>query len=106
MSTNKNIEPRDFEDTVTALFPTTYEPGTPIDKAVTKGRQEGLQEGRQEGRQDGKLVGQIKLLQNLLGQPETPDDLLFGKDRTELQAMVDSLKAQYSHWASSRRERL
>ncbi|MFO0939323.1 MAG: Rpn family recombination-promoting nuclease/putative transposase [Pirellulales bacterium] len=92
MAANNNIEPRDFEDTLTAWFPTTYEPGSAIDKAVTKGREV----GQKEGRQVGKLVGQIKVLQNLLGQPETPDEQLFAKDPAELQLMIESLKDQHS----------
>ncbi len=94
MSTSKHIEAHQFEQKVCEFFPTSYEPGSPIDKAITAGEKKGRQEGRVEGRGEGVLVGQIRLLQSLLGSVETPEEELYKMEATELQEMIDSLKAK------------
>jgi len=63
-------------------------------------RQEGREEGRQEGRKEGieigvekgKWIGRIQLLQQLLGQPETPNDQLGQQPEADLVHLEETLR--------------
>jgi flagellar biosynthesis/type III secretory pathway protein FliH len=57
-------------------------------------RQEGRQEGREEGIERGELMGRIRLLQQLLEQPETPRAELSHVAEADLVQMEESLQRQ------------
>ena len=63
-----------------------------------KGREEGEIKGREEGeikgREEGELFGKIRMLQNLLSLPQSTDDALRPRSRTELETLVTELQAQ------------
>ena len=63
-----------------------------------KGREEGELKGREEGeikgREEGELFGKIRMLQNLLSLPQSTDDVLCHRSRTELESLVTELQAQ------------
>jgi flagellar biosynthesis/type III secretory pathway protein FliH len=59
-----------------------------------KGREEGETKGREEGREEGELFGKIRMLQNLLSLPQSTDDALRPRSRTELETLVTELQAQ------------
>jgi len=51
-------------------------------------------EGRQEGREEGELFGKIRMLQNLLSLPQSTDQELQPKSRTELETLATELQTQ------------
>ena len=63
-----------------------------------KGREEGEIKGREEGeikgREEGELFGKIRMLQNLLSLPQSTDQELQPKSRTELDRLATELQAQ------------
>ena len=59
-----------------------------------KGRAEGELKGREEGREEGELFGKIRMLQNLLSLPQSTDNALHPRSRTELESLVTELQAQ------------
>jgi predicted transposase/invertase (TIGR01784 family) len=59
-----------------------------------EGREEGRQEGREEGREEGELFGRIRMLQNLLSLPQSTDQELQPKSRTELETLATELQTQ------------
>jgi predicted transposase YdaD len=56
--------------------------------------EEGELKGREEGREEGEIFGKIRMLQNLLSLPQSTDDVLHSKSRTELESLVTELQAQ------------
>jgi flagellar biosynthesis/type III secretory pathway protein FliH len=62
------------------------------------GREEGEIKGREEGeikgRKEGELFGKIRILQNLLSLPQSTDQELQPKSRTELDRLATELQAQ------------
>jgi flagellar biosynthesis/type III secretory pathway protein FliH len=62
------------------------------------GREEGEIKGREEGeikgREEGELFGKIRMLQNLLSLPQSTDQELQPKSRTELDRLATELQAQ------------
>lgn len=56
--------------------------------------QTAFEEGREEGREEGELFGKIRMLQNLLSLPQSTDDVLHSRSRTELESLVTELQAQ------------
>ena len=65
-----------------------------FDYARLEGRQEGLQEGRQEGRQEGEFIGQISVLQSILGISKPTREELLVSSLSELTAIVRQLQQQ------------
>jgi flagellar biosynthesis/type III secretory pathway protein FliH len=51
-------------------------------------------EGREEGREEGELFGKIRMLQNLLSLPQSTDQELQPKSRTELETLATELQTQ------------
>jgi predicted transposase YdaD len=64
------------------------------EQMMQKGRQEGIQKGRQEGRQEGTLMGQIQLMQELLGLPVTALTHLSSRPASELRKLATELRAR------------
>jgi len=56
--------------------------------------EEGELRGREEGREEGELFGKIRMLQNLLSLPQSTDDVLHSRSRTELESLVTEFQAQ------------
>ena len=67
---------------------------TAFEEGEIKGREEGESKGREEGREEGELFGKIRMLQNLLSLPQSTDDALRPRSRTELETLVTELQAQ------------
>jgi predicted transposase YdaD len=59
-----------------------------------EGRVEGRVEGEIKGREEGELFGKIRMLQNLLSLPESTDEVLKPKSRTDLETLATELQAQ------------
>jgi flagellar biosynthesis/type III secretory pathway protein FliH len=63
-----------------------------------EGREEGEIKGRVEGeikgREEGELFGKIRMLQNLLSLPQSTDQELHPRSRTELETLATELQAQ------------
>jgi hypothetical protein len=51
-----------------------------------------LSGAREEGRQEGKLAGNIQLLQQLLGDPVSPDSELLGQSPDDLNTELAELQ--------------
>lgn len=51
--------------------------------------------GMERGIEKGELVGQIRLYQQLLGQPEQPRDQLLTKTDEALQSQLNELRQAY-----------
>ncbi|MBS0262966.1 MAG: Rpn family recombination-promoting nuclease/putative transposase [Planctomycetes bacterium] len=65
-----------------------------IQEALKEGRQEGLAQGMAAGVERGKYLGQIPLLQNLLGLAESPSAVLETLEIPQLQQLLADLQAQ------------
>ena len=61
---------------------------------LQEGREEGREVGREEGREQGEVFGKIRILQNLLSLPQSTDEELKTKSRTELETLATELQAQ------------
>ena len=59
-------------------------------------RREGEQKGRQEGRQEGELLGQIGILQSILGISQPTREDLSTYDMPQLTALAKQLQQQLS----------
>ena len=57
-----------------------------------EGKKEGRQEGKQEGLREGMLVGKVQLLEQLLGEAETPAADLEQQAPAELLKRLDALR--------------
>ncbi|MCY3007358.1 MAG: PD-(D/E)XK nuclease family transposase, partial [Planctomycetota bacterium] len=53
-----------------------------------------LNAARREGLEEGELFGKIRMLQNLLSLPQSTDQELQSKSRTELDRLATELQAQ------------
>ena len=67
---------------------------TRIQTAFEEGEIKGREEGEIKGREEGELFGKIRMLQNLLSLPQSTDDALHPRSRTELETLVTELQAQ------------
>ena len=67
---------------------------TRIQTAFEEGELKGREEGEIKGREEGELFGKIRMLQNLLSLPQSTDDVLCHRSRTELESLVTELQAQ------------
>ena len=64
------------------------------EEGLQEGREEGREVGREEGREQGEVFGKIRILQNLLSLPQSTDEELKTKSRTELETLATELQAQ------------
>jgi flagellar biosynthesis/type III secretory pathway protein FliH len=68
-----------------------------LNAARREGREEGEIKGREEGeikgREEGELFGKVRMLQNLLSLPQSTDQELQPKSRTELDRLATELQA-------------
>ena len=77
------------------------EPGSVADQLIKKGEAKGIAIGEArgiaKGEERGKAVERwntIRMLQSILGLPESNEGELADKDLAELQVMIDSLRSQ------------
>ena len=67
-------------------------------EALREGREEsgevGREEGREEGLKEGELIGQILILQEILGSTAPGRDDLLSYDTTQLQDLCSQLRLQ------------
>ncbi len=66
---------------------------TRIQTAFEEGELKGREEGELKGREEGELFGKIRMLQNLLSLPQSTDEVLHPRSRTELETLVTELQA-------------
>ena len=65
-----------------------------LNAARREGREEGEIKGEIKGREEGELFGKIRMLQNLLSLPQSTDQELHPRSRTELETLATELQAQ------------
>jgi flagellar biosynthesis/type III secretory pathway protein FliH len=70
-----------------------------INEGLVKGREEGLREGIEKGIEKGReegalraLIGQVQMLQRLLGRVADPSSALAGSSREQLEATITRLE--------------
>jgi predicted transposase/invertase (TIGR01784 family) len=64
------------------------------EEGIAIGREEGIAIGQEKGREEGVLMGQIELLQNLLGQEATPRAELAAIPLADLEALAGRLRRE------------
>src|SRR5262245_11998718 len=65
-------------------------------KAALEELEETRKKARQVGFEIGIRIGRIRLLQEFLGQPETPDEVLIPRPEQDLMRLEESLLHQFS----------
>ena len=63
-------------------------------EGLEEGEIKGREEGEIKGREEGELFGKIRMLQNLLSLPQSTDQELHPRSRTELETLATELQAQ------------
>lgn len=66
MSVSRDIDAQQYKQTLKSVFPTQFEPGSLADRLLIQGREEGREEGRKS-----VLVETVRMLEELLGKPQT-----------------------------------
>jgi predicted transposase YdaD len=66
---------------------------TCFEALLEQGRKQGLKQGRKQGRKQGLLIGRIRTLQEVMGQPVAAEDALFLLSVEDLQTLADQLQA-------------
>ena len=72
------------------------------EKLKAEGRNEGRNEGRSEGRLEGLLIGKIQALEEFLGKPSSPSELLETQAIQELEQLQQALHLEYQERFKSR----
>ena len=67
-----------------------------IEQGIERGIEQGIERGIEQGIEQGLLVGQIQLLQRMLGQAETGREELAGVPLDKLTQQRDDLQSQLS----------
>ena len=65
-----------------------------LSEGIEKGREEGIEEGLEKGREQGEYVGRIRLLQQLLGLPESSSNELVVMSIGQLSDLANRLQTQ------------
>lgn len=94
MAVNREIGHEELSHIVQSVFPTQIEPGSIADRLLKQGRGEGREEGREEGIVQGELIGKVRLLCEMLGQPIPTRDELSLKPNEELEQLISQLQSQ------------
>jgi hypothetical protein len=89
MSVNPVLGEEKMRDLVSEFWPVQPELGSVADQLIKKGEARGEALGVAREKRNT-----IRMLQAILGLPESPDDTLAGQDLPALQAMIDTLRAQ------------
>jgi len=80
------VDGEQYEQTLSSILPTQFEPGSLADRLLIQGREE----GREEGEKIGVLVGKVQLL----GATVTSKSDLLASDPETLRNRVISLQAE------------
>jgi len=67
-----------------------------IEKGMEKGIEKGMEKGIEKGIEKGMLAGQVRILQSLLRQPQTPTGELAALPVDELARRVEVLRHQFA----------
>ena len=59
------------------------------------GMEKGMEQGIEQGIEKGELMGQIRLYQQLLGQPEQPRDQVVSQTMEALQSQLSQLQQRF-----------
>ena len=59
------------------------------------GMEKGMEQGIEQGIEKGELMGQIRLYQQLLGQPEQPRDQVVSQTVEALQSQLSQLQQSF-----------
>jgi hypothetical protein len=104
MSVNPSVGEDKMNELVSEFWPVQPEPGSVADQLIKKGEARGEARGIALGEARGIAVGKarekwdtIRILQSLLGIPESSDDEFADKSLEELQAMIETLRKQISN---------
>ena len=62
--------------------------------SLREAEERGEGRGEKRGREQGELVGQIRLCQQVLKQPLTPEEELYARPEQELAALLEQLRQQ------------
>jgi len=73
---------------------TTQSIMTLADQLISEGLLKGREEGRVEGREEGALIGQVQMLQRLLGREADPLFALAGMPKEQLESMATRLERE------------
>lgn len=60
------------------------------------GMEKGIEQGIEQGMEKGELMGQIRLYQQLLGQPEQPRDQVVSQTVEALQSQLSQLQQSFA----------
>ena len=93
MSVNPVMGEEKMNEMVTEFWPVKPEPGSVADQLLQKGRAQGEEIGEARGEVRGH-AHTVRILQSVLGIPQTSDEELLGKNIEELQATIESLQQQ------------
>jgi hypothetical protein len=97
MSVNPVVGEEKMNDLVSEFWPVQPEPGSVADQLIKKGETRGIAIGEARGETRGKALEKwntIRILQSILGLPESPNEEFADKDLSELQAMIETLRVQ------------
>ena len=97
MSVNPVVGEEKMNELVSEFWPVQPEPGSVADQLIKKGEARGEARGETRGEARGKALEKwntIRMLQSILGLPESPDSEFANKDLSELQSMIESLRVQ------------
>jgi hypothetical protein len=101
MEDSKMVGEEKMKDLVSEFWPVQPEPGSVADQLIKKGEAIGIAIGEARGEARGEAKGEarasaktIRMLQSILGLPESSDEEFAGKDLSELNAMIDALRVQ------------
>jgi hypothetical protein len=97
MEDSKMVGEEKMKDLVSEFWPVQPEPGSVADQLIKKGEAIGIAIGEARGEAKGEARASaktIRMLQSILGLPESSDEEFAGKDLSQLNAMIDALRVQ------------
>jgi hypothetical protein len=89
MSVNPVVGEEKMNELVSEFWSVQPEPGSVADQLIKKGEARG--EARGKALEKGNT---IRMLQSILGLPESPDSEFANKALSDLQSMIESLRMQ------------
>jgi predicted transposase YdaD len=104
MSVNPSVGEEKMNELVSEFWPVQPEPGSVADQLIKKGEARGIALGEARGIALGEARGiarasanTIRILQSILGLPESSDNDFADKSLAELQSMIARLREQISN---------
>jgi hypothetical protein len=95
MSVSRNVKEETMSELVSEFWPVQPEPGSVADQLIKKGEARGEARGITIGEARAS-ASTIRMLQSLLGVPESSNEELSVKSLEELQATIETLRQQLS----------